>query len=391
MRNRAPIVPCSGGRHRVRLAGGRRFFASARCPRCGAAVDPWRWRRVAAFLGNLLRPASTGVFDRIVHAGAVAWVGAVVAATALLWGFADVWWPATILLFGPRWVLLLPGVPLLAWAVFRDRGWIAPLSLAGLLGAGSLVGLRVGWEALLPDGDGPRLRVATLNARGGDSLPRIDELLAAWNADVVLFQECGGVLRDQVQRVGEVPASPLAVHTGSGLCLVTRLELVKASQMDREALAFAGGAGLVWSYELRWSERTVTITNLHLETQRAGLELVRRGRLREALAPLREKSFLRSVELRAARRWVDALPSPRIVAGDFNTPVESRIYRSAWGDWTNAFDARGRGLGATRMNGWIQARIDHVLVDEAWRVEGIEVAGDVGSDHLPVVATVRLR
>ncbi len=375
----------------MRLAGGRRFFASARCPRCGAAVDPTRGRRVAAVVLNLLRPVAPHPVDRLVHGAAVAWVVGIVVATALLWAFADVWWPATILLFGPRWVLLLPGVPLLLWAAVRDRAWLVPLLLAGLLGAGPLVGLRTGWRTLLPEGSGPTLRVATLNARGGDDLPRIDELLSRWNADVVVLQECGGPLRDQIRRLGESPGSPLDVHTASGLCLVTRLDLVDASQMDREALAFAGGAGLVWSYLLDWNGDPVRVTNLHLETQRAGLELVRMGRVREALDPLREKSFLRSVELRHARRWVDSLPAPRIVAGDFNTPPESRIYRQAWGDWTNAFDARGAGLGATRLNGWIQARIDHVLVDGAWRVVDVRVAEDVGSDHLPVVATLRRR
>lgn len=329
--------------------------------------------------------------DRVLHAGAVAWVGIVVGAAVLLWGFGDVWWPATILLFGPRWVLLVPLVPLLTWAVTRDRQWIAPLLLAGWVGAGPLVGLRSGWRALLPAGEGPTLRVATLNARGGDELPHVDEMLGAWNADVVMFQECGGDLRRQVQALAEAPGEPLDVHTGTGLCLVTRLDLIEARQMNREVLAFAGGAGLVWSYALDWYGDTLQVTNLHLETQRAGLELFRRGRILEAVAPLREKSFLRSVELRHARRWVDSLPPPRIVAGDFNTPPESRIYRSAWGDWTNAFDARGVGLGATRLNGWIQARIDHVLVDDRWRVVDVRVAEDVGSDHLPVVATVRLR
>ena len=73
-----------------------------------------------------------------------------------------------------------------------------------------------------------------------------------------------------------------------------------------------------------------------------------------------------------------------IVAG----ATEGRI---GLGDWTNAFNARGRGLGGTRPNGWIRARIDHVLLDAAWRVVQVRVAPDVGSDHLPVVATVRPR
>ncbi len=390
MRHGSSIVVCSGGRHRVRLAGGRRFFAAARCPRCGAAVDPWRWRRVLARARDLLRPPSDGPLDRLMHRGAIGWIVVVVLATLLLWGYADLWWPATILLFGPRWVLLVPAVVLLPWAVVRDRGLLPLLALTLLVGAGPLVGLRTGLRALLPAGSGPTLTVASLNAQGGDELPALPALLAAWDADVVLFQECGGPLRDQILAL-EGAHSPVDVHAATGLCLVTRLELREAKQMGRDAFRFAGGAGLVWSYRLGWDDTTITVTNLHLETQRQGLELVSQGQLSEAIGPLRQKSLLRSIELREARRWVDTLAGPHIVAGDFNTPPESRIYRAAWGDWTNAFNARGRGLGGTRPNGWIRARIDHVLLDSFWRVVDVRVADDVGSDHLPVVATLRPR
>lgn len=374
----------------MRLAGGRRLLAAAGCPRCGRPVDPWRWRRLLARGRDLLRPPTDRVIDRLGHLGAVGWIAVVLLATLLLWGFADLWWPATILLFGPRWVLLLPAVVLVPWALLRDRALLPALLVTLLVGAGPLVGLRTGLRSLLPAGSGPTLTVASLNAQGGDELPPLSALLAEWDADVVLFQECGGPLRDQVLAM-EGAHSPVDVHAASGLCMVTRLELHEASQMGRDAFRFAGGAGLVWSYRLGWNDDTITVTNLHLETQREGLELVSQGQVAEAIAPLRQKSILRSIELRAARRWVDSLAGPHVVAGDFNTPAESRIYRAAWSDWTNAFNSRGRGLGGTRPNGWIRARIDHVLLDSTWRVVDVRVAPDVGSDHLPVVARLRRR
>jgi endonuclease/exonuclease/phosphatase (EEP) superfamily protein YafD len=76
--------------------------------------------------------------------------------------------------------------------------------------------------------------------------------------------------------------------------------------------------------------------------------------------------------------------------GDFNTPPESTTYRRAWGAWTNAFSVVGRGLGGTRLNGWIRARIDHVLGDDAWTFVDARTAADVGSDHLPLRVTARL-
>lgn len=384
------VVPCAGEAHRVRLTGGRRLFASARCPRCQAPVDPLRWRRLARRAATLVRPVSTHPADRILHAAAWAWLVAVVGATLLLWGFADVWWPATVLLFGPRWVLLLPVALLLPWAALRDRAFVVPLVAGLLVGVGPLVGMRTGWRGLLPAGDGPTLRVATFNARGGDGLPSARGLVQEWNADVAVVQECGGELRRQVRALAETPTE-LSAHVNGGMCLLSRLEVVGTGAMEREVFELASGSGLVHGYRLRWGTDTVTVTNVHLETQRAGLNLLLQGRLGEAIPRLREKSFIRAAEHRAARRWADSVGTPGIVAGDFNTPPESRTYRAAWQGWTNAFTQRGSGVGGTRLNGWIRPRIDHVLVDGAWRVVDARVGRDVGSDHLPVIATLRLR
>ena len=75
--------------------------------------------------------------------------------------------------------------------------------------------------------------------------------------------------------------------------------------------------------------------------------------------------------------------------GDFNTPAESTSYREVWSDWQNSFSLLGHGLGGTRLNGWIRTRIDHILVDDDWIVVGAELGRDVGSDHRPILATLR--
>ena len=52
----------------------------------------------------------------------------------------------------------------------------------------------------------------------------------------------------------------------------------------------------------------------------------------------------------------------------------------------------GTGFGATRLNGWIRLRIDHVLYGTGLRAVRAVVGSDAGSDHLPlIVDLVRLR
>ena len=55
-----------------------------------------------------------------------------------------------------------------------------------------------------------------------------------------------------------------------------------------------------------------------------------------------------------------------------------------WGDLRDAYSVAGMGFGFTRYNGWIRARIDHVLTDRSWRVVDAVVEEDVGSDHRPL-------
>jgi len=248
------------------------------------------------------------------------------------------------------------------------------------------VGLRAGWRTWLVRPDPARdLTVATFNLRGGDAVfVSPTQLLLSWGADVAAFQECGGVFRDALR---ELPGWHADI--AGSLCLVSRFEILEAESMDRDVIESAGGSGLVRTYLLAGDAGPFRLTNVHLDTPRAGLAMIRSGRVFEGIPRIRQKSLLRFAELTRARRFAERFEGPLIAVGDFNTPQESRAYRQAWRGWTNAFGVAGVGLGGTRLNGWIRARIDHVVVDDSWLVVSARVGDDAGSDHLPMVAVVR--
>jgi endonuclease/exonuclease/phosphatase (EEP) superfamily protein YafD len=78
-----------------------------------------------------------------------------------------------------------------------------------------------------------------------------------------------------------------------------------------------------------------------------------------------------------------------IIAGDFNLPVESTIYRRFWSGFTNAFEEVGNGLGWTKREGLLHIRIDHVLMRSKSLVPRRAVVGrDWYSDHLPVIVDI---
>ncbi len=324
-----------------------------------------------------------------------AYLAAACAIALYMWEFGDRWWPATFLLFMGRWVFLLPlallGPAALLLRPRRRRPLrFLPLVFGALIVLGPLMGGRLGWRRLLPPPGGMPLRIVTFNSGGGETIaPDLLHLLAAWNADVVLLQECGERLAAESERM-----PGWRWHHAAGLCLLTQLPIDAAEQMDRASLQQLkqvnglgiGGAGYVIRYSLRTQRGAITVTNLHLETPRKGFE----GLMTGDFERLRENTELRDLESRLARRWAGARRGPSIVAGDFNTPVESRIFREHWGDLDDAFSRVGFGFGITKYNGWIRIRIDHVLTDEAWRAVRIQTWRDVGSDHRPLIADLIL-
>ena len=317
------------------------------------------------------------------------YLAAVCLLALLMWGFGDRWWPATVLLFMGRWIFLLPLAVLLPAALLSQRRLVVPLLLGALVVVGPLMGFRTGWRRLLPGAPGPRVRVVTLNAGGGEAIaPDLPILLERWKGDVIALQECGESLVAAARRM-----DGWYEHDTSGLCLLSRWPIRASSTMDRRALervkqdaAGIGGAGYVARYDLATPHGPVNFATLHLETPRKGFEAL----ASLDIGRLRENTELRDIESSVTRRWLWQAGAPLVVAGDFNMPVESRIFRHYWGDFDDAFSRAGVGLGATRYNGWIRVRIDHVLVDDAWRAERAVVGDEVASDHRPLLVDLTL-
>jgi endonuclease/exonuclease/phosphatase family metal-dependent hydrolase len=230
----------------------------------------------------------------------------------------------------------------------------------------------------------PTLRVATYNVhgcRGGDGLlapERIARVVRELEADVVGLQE--------IFSGGRVHA---ASNQLAMLAEATGLLAVAAPASPDTTTGY--GNGLL----TRWPVVDVAVCDLSVERRepRGAVDAVLRRGGEEIAVVVTHLGLGRSERLRQIRRllaWLEERPaSPRVVAGDLN---EWNRWSRAWRFLAQAFD------GTEPMRTFPAQRplfpLDRVLAAPPARVEAttlhVSPLARIASDHLPLVATIRL-
>jgi vancomycin resistance protein VanJ len=384
------LIKCDAGLHKVALDPAK-FWKPAACPVCQRRLDRYRFRRTVLFLkGEAPRSGVRfGSAFRIIplEGLVVLWGLLILLVTLALHTVADAWWPATLLLFLGRWPWLLPAVPLFWLAAYlkQPRAAIAT-AVVCVIALFGVMEFTLGTRRFLgSSSEETRVRVITYNIDGDGLAPlMLTEVVTRWEPDILAVQECGEQARAELRMIARYQ------NDVGTTCLLTKFPILRVDSLKRENFLAAGGAAWVKRYRLQGPHGEFDFTNLHLDTPRKAFDALMEGR-GDATDTIRNKTDVRNVESRLARRWVDQGRGPRLVAGDFNMPTESAIFREHWSTMQNGFDVAGFGFGYSRLAGWIRLRIDHVLADESWRVRSARVLPDYGSDHLPVMVEVERR
>jgi endonuclease/exonuclease/phosphatase family metal-dependent hydrolase len=305
----------------------------------------------------------------------------------------------TILLFGPRWMLVYPWLLLVPLALVVSRQTV----MVALFGTGVALFLAGGFEmpfrmpfrtpsrmsnAAIGGAEGAQpLRVVTYNTDGSRVLAsRIASDVRAWNAEIILLQDCSqesadALLRTIVSRGG--PA-PYEMHRDVEFCLLSRIPLRGVVSKARLRGSRADGRAVRFAFD--WNGTPVSMATVHLPSPRDALGAARHG----DLSLLEESIATRYAASRATADWVreGAAGTALVVAGDFNLPAESPALRDHWGPLRNAFSEAAWGFGHTMFAGPHRARIDHVLVSDDVLVRKIEVLSGYPTEHQPVVANL---
>lgn len=302
----------------------------------------------------------------------------------------DHWWPATLILFGPRWIIFLPLVILFPLAVVKSRRMLLPLAIALIIILGPIMGYSLPLGKLRSANLHP-LRVLTCNLQNGKfNLPKLDALIENSRPDIVALQECPAN-----QKINALEGWH---HIGEGdLHVFSRFPLVKGD-FKKAAVPQHRWPRTCFLYcSIKMPTGNLTFATVHLPSPRYGLQNILD---RTTFVSLKRKKLL--IDETEYRRGmskevagiVASLPSPKIIAGDFNMTVEGAIYRKFWSGYSNAFSQVGLGFGRTEranIGGLpLAVRIDHILTGAGLVPRICEVGPDIGSDHLPVIADIAM-
>src|SRR5262249_55542283 len=290
---------------------------------------------------------------------------------------------ATLLLFAPRWPWALPLIVLVPLALLGHRRLLWLLAVVAGLVLVPIMGLCLPWGAASAETcTGPTLRVLTCNVHHGDLDPdALGALLAAEAPDVVALQSWSDRYRAAVFAFGD-----WHVERAGQVCLASRYPIRPGELLHDPD--FEGNDSAAARFEIDAPGGTLPFVSLHLDSPRDGLleEIRTRGL---GADQLEENSARRRRQSEAVTRWLEPWEGqPWLLAGDFNTPPESTVYREYWSRYTNAFSAGGFGFGATFFTRHTAVRIDHILLGSGWQCRRCWVGPPVGSPHRPVIADV---
>jgi endonuclease/exonuclease/phosphatase (EEP) superfamily protein YafD len=342
--------------------------------------------------------ATSSRFARLVWCLSGLNLALVVAVMLLIFVVSEEWWVAAAVSYLPRSPWAVPALAL-GFASFwchRPSLWANALALGLVLGP--IMELRVPGVMNAPStataaSTGQALRIVSGNVQGykPDFATVLSEV-GKFRPEVVVFQEALGshpLLVDFFPDWHRLHIESYWIGSPYPLRLVSECP---SETFDRVS-------GIV--VEVDAPGGPILIANIHQMTARKGLvEITKgsvfRGEAEELVDGFRDLRVSESAEIRGvieARRG----DRPLIVAGDFNTPTSTNVFREFWGDLQSAFDIAGVGYGYTSPckthRFWLPntpwARIDHILCSNEWTVARCEIGQKNGSDHRVIFAELK--
>jgi len=262
------------------------------------------------------------------------------------------------------------------------------------------------WNIMAFAGFKPGVREREQNA------DRIFALIKEYKPDIICLQEYGQFedkklgrsYLELMKKMGyehEVLSrdySRVTYSYSSGLAIFSKYKIVASKRIP-----FRSSAESLIHVDVLINSDTVRIFNTHLQSYRFSEdELDQVEKIKEQETPLlspvtsllrkMKRAFRnRGAQVNQAHPVIDESPHPQVVCMDMNDVHNSYAYWHMRGDRSDAFLAKGFGIGRTYMAFLPTLRIDYIFPGKQFEVTQMAVIKRNFSDHLPIVADLRLQ
>lgn len=300
------------------------------------------------------------------------------------------WWPTLsvliipkyVLLFGPRWLLLLLVLPIVFfWRMLSTKQKVLyPLLL---LCSFNYLDFQLPklWHYLAPDNvTVDELKVVSFNIGGGGSKEELKLLVKYIKPDILLLQEARRI------NLTKLFSDDYVSECLSGLCILSKYPFTRTRTLDRKLF---GGWGLFAAfYRIITPNGQLSLANIHLETPRSVLMGVIHRDFDQMFAEKIEDN--RQFEVDLINVWATNNRQNTVIVGDFNMPGDENLFRQSFSDLHNVVEVKGIGYNDTKYTSWFGVRIDHILYSPDMYLVDVEVVKLLKGDHQPLMAILRM-
>ncbi len=158
------------------------------------------------------------------------------------------------------------------------------------------------------------------------------------------------------------------------------------------SIAFPNTANNAIYADVVKNKDTIRIYNVHLQSLRidADVDNLKTEDSERLFKRISETFKKQQLQTELFLKHKEKSPYKMIICGDFNNTAFSYVYKEIKGDLVDTFQEAGNGFGRTFNFKYFPIRIDFILVDKAFKINGFKTFEDKLSDHYPIVAKVSL-
>lgn len=214
----------------------------------------------------------------------------------------------------------------------------------------------------------------------------IKGLILKESPDVVCFQEYHK--NDTFELIGYFKYESLSKSkVRSGQAIYSKFPILNSG-----SISFPNTSNDAIFIDIKVKEDTIRVYNVHLQSSKINTDV-------DALKKETSENLLKRVSTTFKTQQTQAdlflyhvksSPYKVIISGDFNNTVYSYVYHYIKGDFIDAFQEAGNGFGRTYDFKFFPVRIDFILSDQSFKVDGFSNYDQKYSDHYPIMTSLSL-